>query len=425
MEVISQSLFNKPIACHHYSLGHVYAFISLILSSTPMRCVERVLNFFKPLIHTSLPAPSWYSGRLWLMKLGYYKLHAQKTQAMDWIWIVDHSVQLGSDKCFVILGVRASSLKEDLTLSMEDVEPITLSPVKSSNGEVVYQELAKSISKTGIPMAIVGDKGSDLNLGVTKFCNETGTVYIHDIKHKVALLLKKQFEQDINWKSFTELAAKAQKHTQQTKIAGAAPPTQRSKARYMNIEALVKWGQNMLNILEKGIPEEWDKDLFEMKIGWVKFYKQDIEKWKNMMSFAITTESLIRKRGISIGITDILKQEFMQLNFCPASALFGNKLLSSVMQEELKVKIGQILIGSSEILEALFGKFKDIEDVQSKSGFTGLSLVIPALAAKTTIKVIHAAMEVVKVIDLKNWFDNNIGQSVQSQRVMFRDYATT
>jgi len=390
-----------------------------------MRCVERVLNFFKPLIQTSLPAPSWYSGRLWLMKLGYYKLHAQKTQAMDWIWIVDHSVQLGSDKCFVILGVRASSLKEDLTLSMEDVEPITLSPVKTSNGEVVYQELVNSISKTGIPMAIVGDKGSDLNLGVTKFCNETGTIYIHDVKHKVALLLKKNFEQDINWKSFTELAAKTQKHTQQTKIAGAAPPTQRSKARYMNIEALVKWGQNMLNILEKGIPEEWDKDLFEMKIGWVKFYKQDIEKWKNMMSFAITTESLIRKSGISIGITDILKQEFMKLNFCPASALFGNELLASVMQEELKVKIGQILIGSSEILEALFGKFKDIEDVQSKSGFTGLSLVIPALAAKTTIKIIHAAMEVVKVIDLKNWFDNNIGQSVQSQRVMFRDYAAT
>ena len=193
----------------------------------------------------------------------------------------------------------------------------------------------------------------------------------------------------------------------------------------MNIEALVKWGQNMINILEKGIPDEWDKDLFEMKIGWVKFYKKDIEKWKNMMSFAITTESLIRTSGISIGITDILKQEFMKLNFCPGSASFGNELLASVMQEELKVKIGQVLIGSSEIIEALFGKFKDIEDIQSKSGFTGLALVMPALAAKTTIKIIHSAMEVVNVIDLKNWFDNNIGQSVQSQRVMFRDYAAS
>ena len=63
--------------------------------------------------------------------------------------------------------------------------------------------------------------------------------------------------------------------------------------------------------------------------------------------------------------------------------------------------------------------------IQSKSGFTGLALVMPALAAKTTIKIIHSAMEVVKVIDLKNWFDNNIGQSVQSQRVMFRDYAAS
>ena len=40
------------------------------------------------------------------MRLGYYKLHRTKTQSNDWIWIVDHSAQIGAEKCFVILGIR-------------------------------------------------------------------------------------------------------------------------------------------------------------------------------------------------------------------------------------------------------------------------------------------------------------------------------
>lgn len=357
------------------------------------------------------------------MKLGYYKLHAPKAQAEDWIWIVDHSVQLGNDKCFVILGIQASKLQEDATLSLQDVETIDLSPVKKSNGDIVYEQLTQACDKTGTPLALVGDKGSDLHAGANKFCKELNVIYIHDIKHKVALILKKYFENDLNWKSFTELATKTQKHLQQTTIAGASPPNQRSKARYMNIDSLVQWATDMLKVIDKGAPEGCDKKLFNMKVGWVKFYKQDIEKWKQMMTFAITTETLVRKNGITIETTEMMQTEFMELDFSKESALFGNELLSSVMQEESKLKNQQQrLLGSSEIIESLFGKFKNLEKVQSKSGFTSLILALPALVSKTTTEIINKAMEAVKVKNLKDWFDNKIGQSVQSQRIMFANY---
>ena len=54
-------------------------------------------------------------------------------------------------------------MKRFLFLSLEDVEPIALSPVKTSNGDVVYQELVNASHKTGTPIAIVGDKGPDLH----------------------------------------------------------------------------------------------------------------------------------------------------------------------------------------------------------------------------------------------------------------------
>ncbi len=94
-----------------------------------------------PFFGYSSVCPSWYAGRFWLLRLGYYKLMKPKEQADDWVWIIDHTVQLGVEKCLLILGVRLRELAADLTLKHEDVEPIALYPVTSSNGEVVFHQL--------------------------------------------------------------------------------------------------------------------------------------------------------------------------------------------------------------------------------------------------------------------------------------------
>ena len=80
----------------------------------------------------SVSYASWFSGRLWLLRLGYYKLMRDKEKASDWVWIVDHSIQLGNQKCFVILGARLSSLPER-PLGHEDDEPLALFPTEKSN----------------------------------------------------------------------------------------------------------------------------------------------------------------------------------------------------------------------------------------------------------------------------------------------------
>ena len=77
--------------------------------------------------------------------IGYYKLTKPKEKAADWVWIVDHTIQLGVEKQrtqerFVILGVRLSCLPAPgQCIRHEDVEPIVLLPVKKSDGDVVWQ----------------------------------------------------------------------------------------------------------------------------------------------------------------------------------------------------------------------------------------------------------------------------------------------
>jgi hypothetical protein len=126
---------------HTYATGYAYLFITLVLKAcASLRGAERTLSLMSTFFNTEHATPSWYSGRFWLLKLGYYKLTRQKEKADDWIWIVDHTVQWGKEKCLLILGIRQSKLpKSETNLFHEDVEPPALFPVSQSNGDVVYQ----------------------------------------------------------------------------------------------------------------------------------------------------------------------------------------------------------------------------------------------------------------------------------------------
>ncbi len=47
------------------------------------------------------------TGRLWLLRIGLAALLRPKTIANDWVWLVDHSIQIGRCKCLVILDATA------------------------------------------------------------------------------------------------------------------------------------------------------------------------------------------------------------------------------------------------------------------------------------------------------------------------------
>jgi hypothetical protein len=111
------------------------------------------------------PVPHFTTVRLRLWRLAYHKLNRPKEHASDWVWITDHSKQIGQEKSFVILGVRLSQLPPpgpEFPLRMAQMEPIELEPVTVSDKEVVYRHLEAKVARTGVPRAIIDDHGGDL-----------------------------------------------------------------------------------------------------------------------------------------------------------------------------------------------------------------------------------------------------------------------
>lgn len=110
-------------------------------------------------------APSHETCIQWNLKIGLYKLQREKKYANDWCWIVDHVLGSGPLKCLAVLGIPLNVLheKNDLTLSLCDLEPFGLVPMAHTTGNDVKNALHQISARTEIvPRSIVSDHGSDL-----------------------------------------------------------------------------------------------------------------------------------------------------------------------------------------------------------------------------------------------------------------------
>jgi hypothetical protein len=92
------------------------------------------------------------------------------------------------------------------------------------------------------------------------------------------------------------------------------------------------------------------------------------------------------------------------------------QLLAFVAEDSLKIKPNERILGSSEVIESVFGKLKRLEQDQAKSGFTGLLLCVSAMVSTTTEDVVQKALQTVPTKTVLAWCTENIGQSVQAKR---------
>ena len=372
----------------------------------------------------SASIPSWGSHRLWLLRVGYYKLTRPKEIADDWVWIVDLTIQAGSMKCLTVLGLRRSAwddTRKNKALCHADVEPITLVPVEQSNGEVVYQQLEEAAEKTGVPRQIIADAGSDVKAGIHQFIeHHPQTDYIYDVKHFTACLLEGEFKSDLMWVEFTKWASQTRSALHQTPWSYLEPPNQRSKSRYMNMDILVDWGVKMLacmDRLEQQLPDPSERAVIQEKMDWIIQFRADLAEWKTVLDLVEKTETYVRTQGLFRQGDQALRP---LLRLAPPSTQRTIRirwsLIEYVLDESLKAQPGECLLGSSEVIESVFGKFKYMQREHEKGSLTAMVLAIPAMVSQTTQDVVLRALEAVPTQKVRTWMKETFGKSARVKR---------
>ena len=405
-----------------FSVREVLTFLTSVLDGgAALRSTAAVFEIFAQLWNLPAETPHWTTGRLWLLRLGLYKLTRPQTIADDWVWIADHTVQIGVEKCLVVLGLRLSELPPaGRCLTLADLEPLHIEPMPKSNSALVHAELESLVEKTGVPRLILDDHGSDLHGGVKRFCQQhPHTSEIYDITHKAARLLKSQLEADETWSCFSTQACQAKLQTQQTELAFLVPPSQRSKARYMNLGPLVDWGRRTLKIVESPSVTvlQWCcRDRLEAKFGWLRDYGQSLARWSQWLELVTMAEQLVRREGLSATTVSRLRTRLTPLATTGSGVCLAGELVAFVAEQCGEVRGGERLVGTTEPLECAFGKLKSLERGQSKTGFTSLLLSLGAVVGETTGQIVHRGLEACRTKHVRNWCREHLGPTFASQR---------
>jgi len=253
-------------------------------------------------------APSHVTIRNWTLKLGYYELTRQKEKADDWIILLDHSIQFGKEKIFVVLGIREKKfLKLKRPLQYTDLTTLLILNKDNWNGKLVWEELKKLETTIGKIKYAVGDYGSDLRKGLTL----TGIAHIHDLSHLIALITEKLYKDDNRFIELKGNMSNMRNKFAQTDIAAIVPPKGRKKSEYQSFDKIIKWGVAALNLINNKLkdPEQIKllKQYFEIKtldkikkeLSWIQNYSGLIKELSEI-SYAIKeVETELKHNGLS------------------------------------------------------------------------------------------------------------------------------
>lgn len=393
-------------------------FLQAAVSLRGCRAIVRLLQKYLPSFRG---APAASTVQSWLLRIGLHELSRSKTNASDWIWIVDHTIQLGPTKCFLIVGVRQSVWESlDRPLAHEDLSVITLEPVKKSDGEIVFEQLCEAVEKVGEPRMILSDEGSDIRCGTRHFLEEHQTTLVcHDIAHRTALVLKKELIADSQWISFTRDCGQSQPRVKQTELGHLAPPTQKIKGRYMNLGPLIGWGTKMLALVEMpeaDRPAEGNLVRLEEKFGWIRAYRKAICDWSELDAVKECVLTYVRINGYHRRAATELRRLLKPVARSPASRRMAKSLRAFVKTQSKGLKKNERVPGSSEVLESLIGKGKRMHGQHSRGGFTRMILGMAASVVNLSQDGICTALETVRETDLSKWCEKNLGTTLTAKR---------
>ena len=364
----------------------------------------------------SFPVPSFSTIRTWLLRVGHYALTRPLDRTQPWLWLADHTIQIGTQKILVILGCPMAHVPfGQRALQLSDLQLVALVPMDKSNAALVEAELERAVQRTGRPRLIVSDQGPDLRKGIADFQSwYPRTSYVPDIAHYGATLLEHAWDDQPRWQQFVRELQDTSSKLRQTKSAYLLAPRMRPKARFMNVRVQLRFAGGVPKHLAGATPQAKAVEYY----GWLNDYRDDLARWGREHGLVQTAIELVRVEGLHAGTLALLEPAWGAIGECDSTRRIAERLREYVANYRPKTK-DERFAASTEILESGFGKLKRIEGQQSQDGMTGLVLALGAIVGTFEETELKEALEATPQKKMDNWVDRVLGPSMQWFRRQF------
>lgn len=392
------------------------------------RPTETALGIVFDWLGIDAKVPSFDSIRVWSCRVGIAQLELVARDDEDWIWLADHSNQIGQDKILQIIGIRMNDLPPvGETLPRDKMAVLATIPGTSWTRDDVRREYKKLAERLGPPAYLVTDGAVELIESADALEIEGKTpIVLRDMKHYAANVFEQLIGKDERFKEYQSKQGRTRSSVQQTEIGHFTPPPQKPKARFMNVGPMLLWGRMVLYHLShchsqarQGIAAARMNE----KLGWLRDFRGELDVWNRCQEVMQASLGFINRHGVYHGVAAKLKTELAELRTthppdCKLSRTMAAKLLAFVKESESKLPAGDRAWLSTENLESLFGQYKRLEGQHSKGGFTSLIAAMPMLLTHWTPDKVRESFTAVPVKAMRKWVRDNLGTTLTAKRVI-------
>jgi hypothetical protein len=341
-------------------------------------------------------APCAQSVINWVLRLSIVRIEAarglrgvflsQAPFSNGLIWMIDISIGLGSGKIIAVLALDAHHHRlVGGAPALDHVHCIAVSVADSWSGEAIADLLKRLIAQMGRPAAYLKDGGSELQkavevlepLGLASPC-------IDDISHAAANMLKHYYQHHPAFERFLSACGRVSGQLKQTLLACLAPPTVRTKARFMNVHRLFSWAESLLKLSPAG-GAKGGSMLARLRacMDELPACKELIKRFRGDAQVLLACQQILKTQGLS---HDTLAQCQPLIGEMP-SALVRQEFEAYLARQLTTAKtLGLDSIGlpmSSDAIESLFGVAKR-HGVGQTLDATRIALRLPALCGAPT-----------------------------------------
>lgn len=376
----------------------IYIALQLFLvARISFRGVSRVLSVLSKALGIS-KVPCHQTIINWLQRLTMVKV--QSSQQMQprgipkgsfsngFVWMLDISIGLGIGKILTVLALDVRYYEQaSQAPKLQDVYCVGVSVAPSWTGENIAVFLSKIIAILGRPTAYLKDGGTDLAKSARLLTEQgRGSLCIDDVSHKIANLVKHEYQNHPLFATFISACGKVSKNFKQTLLACLVPPKVSVKAGFMNLHRLVSWADKILKHSPRGRAAKGSLlSKLRSSLDNLPKCKLFIERFLRDVTPLMQCQKIIKNKGFSHK-TYTLCQALIEPIPASSSIRIG---FNQWAEEQLSIAktLGVNNIGlpiSSDQIESLFGTGKHHGTGEIKDA-NRIAMRLPALCGTFTM----------------------------------------
>jgi transposase-like protein len=369
-----------------------------------LRGVVNILKYLNVALAWGLEdIPCKSSVENWVIKAGYYIYDKVDTCKYEkgYAVVMDECMVQGQERMLAVLGVPANKQTND-ALGLNDVDVLGLRVRPSWDSCSIAKVLEEITQKIGEkPTYIISDGSSNLKSAITQY----ESFRICDAGHEIARLLEHVYKKEPDFENFMKACVQCKYKEVMKPTCYLNPPKQRVIARFMNLSHTIKWAEKLLKI-QHNLPET-ERRAF----SFIKNHKAIIHELNSAFEMINEMLHVLKHQGLSFKTVEKCLEECQ--NYLLNAPYLLSKLIVKVkeyLQTEKEKLFNKDTVWhtSSDIIESMFGMFKNRKASNPLHGVTPFALYLPLLTktniGKTGINCnLKDALEGVLISDLKSW----------------------